>query len=158
MLHFPEQQMDWDHLLNKFAESSCFSHFGVANQERLRFLFMCGMSERVEALPFKVWRGCITNMIQTADYKYNESNNSILIQIRALFDHFGDELLRLKEATTFLELALWKSRLDENNHKWGTANNQKKIKTDKSSTRQQCRVSCGADVIITLVLPFVISA
>jgi hypothetical protein len=155
-MHFPEQEMDWEYLLDKFAESSHFSHYGVANQERLQFLFMCGMSERVEALPFKVWRDCMTNVIQTADYKYHESNNSILIRIRALLDHFGDKLLWLKEATTFLELALWKSRLDENNHKWGTA--IKKIKTDKSSTRQQCRVTCGADVIIGLVLPFVISA
>ena len=120
---------------------------------------MCGMSERVEAaLPFKVWCDCITNMIQTADYKYNKGNHSILIQIRALLDHLGDELLRLKEAMTCFELALWKSLLDENNHQWGMANNQKKNKTDKFSTRQQCRVSFGTDVIIGLVLLFLSSA
>jgi hypothetical protein len=122
----------------------------------MQFLFMCGMSERVGALPFKVWRDYVSQMILTADFEWDEDNRSILHTIRDKLAHFEYELLRLKEAMAFLELALWKSRLDENNHKWVTA--IKKIKTDKSSTRQQCRVSCGADVIIGLVLPFVISA
>ena len=34
---------------------------------------------------------------------------------------------------------------------------QKKIKTDESITRQQCRVTCGADVIIGPVLQFLIA-
>ena len=30
------------------------------------------------------------------------------------------------------------------------------IKTDESSTRQQCRLTCGADVVIQHVLPYLI--
>jgi len=33
---------------------------------------------------------------------------------------------------------------------------QKKIKTDESSMRRQCRLSCGADVVIRHVLPYLI--
>jgi hypothetical protein len=61
-MHFPEQSIDWEYLLDKFAKPSPVS---LPFQERLQFLVMCGLSERVEALAFKVWHDCITNMIQT---------------------------------------------------------------------------------------------
>ena len=34
---------------------------------------------------------------------------------------------------------------------------QKKMKADESSTRQQYRVICGADLVISHVLPYLIS-
>jgi hypothetical protein len=75
-MHFPEQPIDWGYLLDKFAEpsSSCDSIFEEPFQERMQFLVMRGMSERVEALPFKVWRDHITNMIHTAKFEYNGDN------------------------------------------------------------------------------------
>ena len=45
-------------------------------------LVMCGMSERVETLAIKVWSDHITNMIQTATFKWNEDNQSIIHAIR----------------------------------------------------------------------------
>jgi hypothetical protein len=57
-----------------------------------------------------------------------------------------------------LELALWKTRLDENGHKRETIRRLKKVKPDVSDIRQQCRVTCGADIIIRHVLPFLITA
>jgi hypothetical protein len=116
-VHFSEQPIDWVYLLNKFAEpsSSCASF-----QKRMQFLVMCGMSERVEALPFKVWRDHITNMIHTANFEYNGDNFSILRWIRSKLDRFEAELPKLKEATTILELALWKNMLDVNSKKMQT--------------------------------------
>ena len=70
--------------------------------------------------------------------------------------HFEDELPKLKEVTTILELAMWKVRMHENDLQDGTTHQLKKSKTDKSSSRQQCRVTCGADVIIGHVLPFLL--
>jgi hypothetical protein len=118
------------------------------------------MSLRVETLAFKVWRERISNMIQTSNFQYNEDNLSILREIRAKLASFEDELPILKEVTTILELALWKMKMtmNENIHQEVVATKcQKKIKTDKSITRQQCRVTCGADVIISNVLPYIIS-
>jgi hypothetical protein len=68
-MHFPEQQLDWEYLLDKFAQPSCVSFEGAPFQERMQFLFMCSMSDRVEALAFKVWRDHNTNMIQTSTLK-----------------------------------------------------------------------------------------
>jgi hypothetical protein len=158
-MHFTEQPIDWEYLLNKFAQpyqDTCKLNMERVEmfKERMCFFFMCGLSECVKALLFKVWRDCIYNMIQTADYKRGKDNSDILHRIRHKLVFFEDELTILKEATTILELALWKKRINDTNHKQKTACHQKKVKV---STRQQCRVTCGADVIIGYVMPYLIS-
>jgi hypothetical protein len=154
--HFPEQSLDWDHLIDGFSSSTLHSFWNLC-QERMQFLVMCGMSDRVEALAFKVWRDCISNMIQTSNFEYNRDNSNILHRIRDKLVFFEDELPKLKEATTILELALWKKRINDTNHQDIATQSQKKIKIVESSTRQQDRVTCGADVVIGHVLPFLIA-
>jgi hypothetical protein len=155
-MHFPEQPIDWGYLLDLFAELSNHNFNGAPFQERMRFLFMCGMLDRVEALAFKLWRDHITNMIQTADYIWSMDNSDILRAIREKLAYFEDELPKLKEATTILELALWKMRINEESHNEKSTRRQRKGKTDESSVRQHCRVTCGADVVIGRVLPYLL--
>ena len=157
-MYFPEQPLNWEYLLDKIAVR-CVPQIpmdGVPFQERMRFLFICGMSDRVEALPFKVWRDHISHMIRTAVFEWRRDNSGILRSIREKLAHFEVELPKLKEVTSILELAMWKVRMHKNDLQ-DTMNHQlKKLKTDKSSSRQQCRVTCGADVIIGHVLPFLL--
>lgn len=75
---------------------------------------MCGMSDSVEALDFKVWRDHITDMIHTANFDSKKDTTVILRRIQAKIAHFEDEYLRLKEITSIIELALWKLRMNEN--------------------------------------------
>jgi hypothetical protein len=157
LMHFPDQSIDWEHLLDKFAEPSPVSFDGAPFQERMQFLFMCGMSTRVEALAFKVWRDHITNMIHTAAYKHDKDNSTILHEIQEKLAYFEDEYPKLKEATSMLELALWKNRLVVNSHKMEANRCQKKMRSDESDVRQQCRVTCGADIVITHVLQYLIT-
>ena len=91
---------------------------------------MCSMSLRVEALAFKVWRERISNMIQTSNFLYNGDNSSILREIQDKIAHFEDELSKLKEATTILEIALWKVRM--NIPKDVICRHQKKVRVDQS--------------------------
>jgi hypothetical protein len=157
-MHFPEQPIDWEYLLDEFASNSNGSFSGAPNQERMQFLFMWGMSECVEALPFKIWHGHITNMIQNANFKWREDNRPILRRIQEKLAYFEDELRKLKEATTMLELALWKMKMSEKGQNIKNQTHcQKKIKADDSSRRSQNRVTCGADFVIGHVLPFLIS-
>jgi hypothetical protein len=146
---------------------SSFSFDGALFQERMQFLVMCSISERVEGLAFKVWRESISNMIHTAAFTWapdhhpeslmaHNNNRSIIHAIRAKLDHFEDNLPILKNVKAVLELALWKTRINENSHEWGATNCRKRIKTDEASIRRQCRITCGADVIIGHVLPFLI--
>ena len=44
-MHFPDQPIDWEYLLDKFARPSKKSVYGAPFQDRMQFLFMCGMSE-----------------------------------------------------------------------------------------------------------------
>ena len=152
-MQFPDQTIDWVYLLDVFANNlTCFSFDSSTFKERLHFLVMCSMSDRMEALAFKVWRNNITNMIHTADYKWRREHNFLIIQrIGAKITHFEAEYPKLKEITTTLELALWKLRMN-------ASQLQKKIKTDELSIRRQCRITCGADVVIRHILPYLITA
>ena len=98
-------------------------------------------------------------MIKSAEFNYcNQSGNqNIISTIRAKITHFEAKYFKLKEATTILELAMWKVRMHENDLQDGTTHQLKKLKTDKSSIRRQCRVTCGADVVIRLVLPYIMT-
>lgn len=64
-------------------------------------------------------------------------NSVILRGILAKVAHFENELPKLKEITTLLELALWnKLRINENIPQEEATHYQKKIKTDESSIRR----------------------
>ena len=157
-IQFPSQPIDWEYLLDQFALPSHYSFDGAPFQERMQFLFMCGMSERMEALPFNVWRDGIANMIQTANFQHMRTNLGILHRIQEKLSHYDDELHRLKEATTMLELTLWKMKMSENGHNIKNQTHcKKKMKADDSSSRSQNRVTCGADFVIGHVLPFLFS-
>ena len=52
-----------------------------------------------------------------------------------------------------LELALWKTTLDELGKGKNTMSNKKR-KIDDSDLRSRCRISCGADIVIEHVLPY----
>ena len=155
-MHFPEQPIDWGYLLDLFAEPSNRNFHGAPFQERMRYLVTCCLSSRVEALAFKLWRDHITNMIHTADYKWRLDNSTILRGIQDKLAYFEDELPKLEEATTILELALWKMRINEESHNEKSTRRQKKGKTDVSSVRHHCRVTCGVDVVIGRVLPYLL--
>ena len=63
----------------------------------------------------------------------------------------------MKEALTLLELAVWKANLyqkEEENTILGREDQAKKARVDVESARRGRRVTCGADIIIKNVLPF----
>ena len=94
-----------------------------------------------------------TQMIHAADFKQRDKNSDILRSIREKITYFEDKLIKLKEATTALELALWKMRMNEKE----TSHPTKKFKIDETIFRRQCRVNCGGDIVIRQILPFLIS-
>ena len=92
------------------------------------------MSDRVKTLAFKLWRDHITSIIQSSNFQSNGDNRSILRSIRAKLDHFEDELPKLKDVTTILELALWKMKMmSEKGHQDMATQSQKKMKADESN-------------------------
>jgi hypothetical protein len=72
-------------------------------------------------------------------------------------EHYkAEHFALLKEDMTQLELAVWKAKLDEKEEESGsldrTAANKTKI--DMESVRKKRRITSGADIIISNVLPF----
>ena len=69
-------------------------------------------------------------------------------------DHYKAEHCRyVREGVTLLELALWKVKLDEKEED-ATERRAKKAKVDTESARKERRITCGADMVIKNVLPF----
>jgi hypothetical protein len=96
------------------------------------------MSDRLDALPFKVWRDYIKNVVHSVEFKFNQQfvNQNIISTIQAKVIHFEAEYPKLKEITTLLELAVWKMRMNENIPQEEVSRCQKKMKTDESSIRR----------------------
>eukprot|EP00985_Skeletonema_marinoi_P014465 scaffold7337_cov106-Skeletonema_marinoi.AAC.1 len=68
-------------------------------------------------------------------------------------DHYKTEQKALlKEATTLLELALWKAKIDEKEDHGEV--NVKRVKIDTQSKRNERRITSGANIVIKNVLPF----
>lgn len=102
-----------------------------------------------------------------------EKADAIVQWIRSVIsriDHYkAEHRALLKEVATLLELALWKARLDggeeADNNKVDDEERTdfeevkklaKKAKIDPDNKRKGTRVTCGADVVIKNVLPFLI--
>jgi len=101
-IHFPDQSIDWEYLLDEFSSPSHehYSFGGLLFRKRMQLCLMYGMSTRVEALAFKVWRDYVTNMIQAATFDYSRDNLYIISRIQEKVAHFEDEPPKLKDIMT----------------------------------------------------------
>ena len=69
-------------------------------------------------------------------------------------DQFKAEHYRyVKEGITLLELAFWKAKLGEK-EEYAAEISSKRAKVDSESYRRDKRITCGADMVIKNVLPF----
>ena len=70
-------------------------------------------------------------------------------------DHYKAEHWRyVKEGITLLELALWKAKLGGTEDNCEAEGSAEKVKLDAESARKERRITCGADMVIKNVLPF----
>ena len=69
-------------------------------------------------------------------------------------DHYkADHYRYVKEGIALLELALWKAKLGEKEDNCQKGRT-KDAKVDARSSRKERRITCGADMVINNVLPF----
>ena len=94
------------------------------------------------------------------DTPSREKANLIRLWIRNVFDrmnHYKAEHNRLlKEHMTQLELALWKAKLNdkEEDSTQCLQTMMMRVKIDEERSREEMRITSGADTIIKNVLPF----
>ena len=63
---------------------------------------------------------------------------------------------QVKEATTLIEMALWKAKLDQQTSTSDSENDKKRARPEVLSSRTHCRVSSGASVVIPRVLEYLL--
>jgi len=120
-----------------------------------------GIHDTVASLHMECWR---TEMIAKIDRinqylpttpakEKTETIKHWMDSVINKMDHYKAEHHRyLKEATTLLELALWKAKLDE--FDCSLEPEAKKAKIDAESARKERRFTSGADTVIKNVLSF----
>jgi hypothetical protein len=120
-----------------------------------------GIHDTVASLHMECWR---TEMIAKIDRinqylpttpakEKTETIKHWMDSVINKMDHYKAEHHRyLKEATTLLELALWKAKLDE--FDCSLEPEAKKAKIDAESARKERRFTSGADTVIKNVLGF----
>ena len=112
-----------------------------------QFLVKCSIQVRLNALGVKTWRMDVKNAVERISSVKNSKLEAHFDTIRSKLVTYEQEYPQLMDAAFLLELALWKSKIDEN-HNMG--------QNDVADVRGQCRFNCGADIIIPNVLPYLI--
>ena len=116
-----------------------------------------GIYQTVASLHLESWRNHMSNEINRINQtlptttKIRQWLRTVIHQL----DHFKVEHRRLmKEATTLLELALWKANLGDNG---GDSLEREGVRTTRGSrkrARKEICVTSGASIVIKNVLPF----
>ena len=76
-----------------------------------------------------------------------------LERTRAKMNYYEEEFNWLRNATSMIELALWKMKMEAMRQS-DQSNEQDTCAKDELDFRSNCRVRCGAEVVISNVLPF----
>ena len=123
---------------------------------------LLGIHQTVASLHLESWRNEMNNEINRINQtlptltiigKTEEIQQWMETVIQRLDHYEAEHCILLKEATTLLELALWKANRDENNGGGGEREGVRSL-VEVESARNEMRVTSGADVVIENVLPF----
>ena len=164
---YPEQSIDLDEVFEELAEPTSWKLPRHTNAEldgyatsTFKFLVKSSISACLNSVGVKQWRddiitdiGNIPNFNPVDDATRDRSlyylmRTQPLAIIKRKLDIYKDKYLTLKDATTILELALWKKEMGESDSK------KKRKREVHLDLRKQCRIGCRADIIIEHVLPF----
>jgi len=162
---FPTQIIDLNTTLDEL-KSRCVSMETEREGGRgvseciFRYLVKYSLADRIRTIGPKRWRDALTDLIDNDDFSFDFYDTRggtpkgwYDFFTSTLSDH-ETEYQKLKEATTLIELALWKNKLIDYCQERNEKRRIKKMKIEEADLRKQCRVNCGANIIIEHVLPF----
>ena len=147
-----------------FQFPSPFEQFNQFNccHELLTVDLLGEIHKTVASFHMDCWRTEMTEEINRINHvlpntEANEKSGVIYWWMDSLIDkmdHYKSEHCKhVREGITLLELALWKAKLCEKEDICGEGR-AKKVKIDEESARKERRITCGADLVIKNVLPF----
>ena len=148
---FPHHCVDWENVVTEWAkeDTSRTTERNVQkfHRDAFKYLISFSISERVKALGVEKWRKQIQDHVNELNWFlcYRKKSTELIYSKLARYEQLG----QLREATSLLELALWKSSIDQD--------------TDGECCRDKakvdvCHIRCGADVVVPNVLSFLLPA
>jgi len=146
---FPNQKYDMQQVVKESAvldkKQWAFQNGKYTRIETFRYLFQVSITKRLDLLGIGRWREELENRVSSLP-RYGLRVSKREEDTKAVYDRlFTYE--SIKEATSVLELALWKTKIDDSRNK--------RTRTEENdSYKEQCRINCGADIIIRNVLPY----
>ena len=144
---FPKQEYDMQQLVTELAShdaSQASFNKSFTSVDTIQYLLRVSIAKRLDTLGISRWRVDLENCIKSLP---KEAQNRVS-DTQAVYERLAAYEIA-KEGTSVLELALWKSKTD--------MNRDKRAKVDSEiSYREQCRINCGADIIIRNVLPYLL--
>jgi len=159
---FLDQTIDWTIIIQDALISPPDQYYCVPSSISFGHLLQCSISDRVDKIGLKHWRDdisdCIRKTLPTERNKKSidfHSRRTFHTDLETKLSWYEVEYHKLKEATSILELVLWKQKIDSHRSQERGRRN-KKMRSDQAGVRDQCRISSGSDVIIHHTLPFLI--
>ncbi|KAL3768988.1 hypothetical protein ACHAWU_002020 [Discostella pseudostelligera] len=134
---YPDQKLNTIGLVIGLAHALDVNEVKVP-MERLRFLLHASIAKRLDSLNVTRWKMMYEERINLITRKPGKLEENALELYAALRGAEAE-----KESTTLLELALWKAALAD-----------AMARIDAPTYRNQCRINCGAEIVIPNVLHF----
>ena len=142
---FPGQSVDWDRVFKRLTSPR--KKHSLASKNTVRQLVKHSMAERISKIGIKQWRDEMTSMMNT-DISKDTLLQVWLAGFRSKLVKYEKEYSNLKEATTLIELVLWKKMM----------NDQCREQRCNKEMTNNLRVNCGADIVIGHMLPYLMPA
>jgi len=147
---FPGQSIRWDRVFERLTSPR--KKHSLASKNIVRQLVKYSMAERISKIGIKQWRDDMTSMMNTNISK--DTHLQVWLDgFRSKLVEYEKEYNNLKEATTMIELVLWKKQINDHCH-----GEQRCNKEMTNSLRKQYRINCGADIVIGHMLPYLMPA
>jgi len=157
---FSDQHFDWNEILEEAIIRSDKDHSEYILPASLVHLVRLSISERANRLwnsKFLHYNRELLDKLYKSDLpESSEERRDFVAGVQEHLVYCEEEYRTLKEATTLLELVLWKKGMNDHCQEANEKRRIKRTKIEESTSRQMCRVGCGADVVIRHVLPFLV--
>ena len=145
--NFPHREYDLQQVVIELATwdtSQARLQEQYTSLETFKYLLGASITKRLDSLSVEKWRKDLENYIDglSKDAEGREEDT------RAVYDQLAN-YESVKEGTSILELALWKTKIDESRNK------RARIDADVSY-KEQCRINSGADIVIRNVLSYLL--
>lgn len=152
---FPDDHVNWQQIVAKWASEdtnrATDREAQKFHRDAFKYLITFSISERLNSLGVLKWRKEILSDIDRLRWfvRYRKNSTQLIYSKLAHYEHMD----QLREASSLLELALWKASID-----LSMSNDQDRERESfrKKTNIGVCRIRCGADIVVPNVLHFLL--